>query len=64
MSDVIRYGAGGKPYIGAVGDRSTEAIIVATEEKEPEVKIDFKVEEDDTPLTEEQVVIKAKGKKR
>ena len=63
MTDVIRYGAGGKPYIGQVGPKSTEAMPAPVEEeKEPEVKVDVEVSEDDTPLTEEQVIRKAKGK--
>ena len=63
MTDVIRYGAGGKPYVGQVGLKSTEAMPVVEEENEPEIKIDIQIEEDDTPLTEEQVVKKAKGGK-
>ena len=63
MTDVIRYGAGGKPYVGQVGPKSTEAMPAPVEEvKEPEVKVDVEVSEDDTPLTEEQVIRKAKGK--
>jgi hypothetical protein len=63
MSDVIRYGAGGKPYVGQVGPKSTEAVPAVEEEKELDLKIDIQIEEDDTPLTEEQVVKKAKGGK-
>lgn len=63
MSDVIRYGAGGKPYVGEVGPQSTEVIPTApVEETEPAVKVDVNMEEDDTPLSDEQVVDKAKGK--
>ena len=37
MTDVIRYGAGGKPYVGQVGPKSTEAMPAPVEEeKEPE----------------------------
>lgn len=64
MSDVIRYGAGGKPYVGQVGPKSTEAMPEEVEEKEPEVpKVEVDVQEDDTPLTDEQVVTKARGRK-
>ena len=63
MSDVIRYGAGGKPYVGQVGPKSTEVMPESVEEKEPEVKVEVEVEEDDTPLTDDQVVTKARGRK-
>jgi len=64
MSDVIGYGAGGKPYVGSVGPQSTEVMPTApVEETTPAVpKVDISMEEDDTPLTDEQVVTKAKGK--
>ena len=61
MSDVIRYGAGGKPYVGSVGPQSTEVMPTApVEEKEPDVpKVEVDVQEDDTALTDEQVGTKA-----
>ena len=62
MAEVIRYGAGGVPYKGDVGPVSTE-VVAETEEKTPEeAKLDLKFEEDDTPLTDEQVAAKTKGK--
>ena len=60
--EVIRYGAGGKPYVGTVGEKSTEAPAPVAEEveaEEPKVEVSF--EEDDTPLSDEQVVAKATG---
>ena len=60
--EVIRYGAGGKPYVGQVGEKSTEAPAPVVEEvavEEPKVEISF--EEDDTPLSDEEVVAKVKG---
>ena len=56
----IRYGAGGVPYVGAGGTPTPapEPVVVETPE-EPEVTV--AVIEDDTPLTDEQVVNKAKG---
>ena len=59
--EVIRYGAGGKPYVGEVGPKSTEAPApeVEVEAEEPKVEVSF--EEDDTPLSDEQVVAKVKG---
>ena len=62
--EVIRYGAGGKPYVGEVGPKSTEAPAsveeVEVEAEEPKVEVTF--EEDDTPLSDEEVVAKVKGK--
>ena len=63
MSDeeVIRYGAGGKPYKGKVGPASTDVEPTpATEEpvEEPQVSMDFV--EDDTPVTDEEVKVKTK----
>ena len=62
--EVIRYGAGGKPYVGEV--KSTEAPApveeVEVEVEEPKVEVTF--EEDDTPLSDEDVVAKATGKKK
>jgi len=62
--EVIRYGAGGAAYKGAVGKHSTdvEPTPVALE-IEPEVEVKVEVKEDDTPLTDEQVEKKAKGGK-
>ena len=60
--EVIRYGAGGKPYVGQVGEKSTEAPAPVEEEvevEEPKVEITF--EEDDAPLSDEDVVAKVKG---
>jgi len=63
MAEVIRYGAGGVPYKGNQGPTSTEEVVAETEEETPEeVKLDLKFEEDDTPLTDEQVAAKTKGK--
>ena len=63
MSDeeVIRYGAGGKPYRGKVGPESTDVEPTPEEEpqvEEPKVSIDFV--EDDTPVTDEEVKEKTK----
>ena len=62
----IRYGAGGVPYRGNEGEHSEEAPpepVEETPEEEPQMSVTF--EEDDTPLTEEEVVEKAtKGKKK
>ena len=63
MAEIIRYGAGGVPYKGTVGPASTEEVVAEAEEEAPEeVKLDLQFEEDDTPLTDEQVVAKTKGK--
>ncbi len=63
MAEVIRYGAGGVPYKGNQGPASTEVVAEAKEETpEEEVQLDLKFEEDDTPLTDEQVAKKTKGK--
>ena len=62
MAEVIRYGAGGVPYKGNVGPASTEEVTAPpVEKKEPELEMKF--EEDDTPLTDEQVAKKTEGKK-
>ena len=60
MADEIRYGAGGVPYVGPGGTPAPvpEPVVKETPE-EPEVTV--AVIEDDTPLTDEQVVNKAKG---
>ena len=60
--EVIRYGAGGVPYVGEVGEKSTEAaapVEEVAEGEEPKVEMSF--EEDDTPLSDEEVVAKVKG---
>ena len=60
MADQIRYGAGGLPYVGPGGTpASAPAPVVEEIPEEPEVAV--AVIEDDTPLTDEQVVNKAKG---
>ncbi|MDP7368022.1 MAG: hypothetical protein QGH83_12300 [Candidatus Pacebacteria bacterium] len=60
MADQIRYGAGGLPYVGPGGTPAPapEPVVEETPE-EPEVTVT--VIEDDTPLTDEEVVTKAKG---
>jgi hypothetical protein len=63
MAEVIRYGAGGVPYKGSVGPASTEVVAEVEEETpEEEPQLDLKFEEDDTPLTDEQIAAKTKGK--
>ena len=59
MADQIRYGAGGVPYVGPGGEAPAPAPVPEEKKEEPEVKLAF--EEDDTPLTDEQVIKKAKG---
>ena len=59
--EVIRYGAGGKPYKGAVGPASTDVEPTPEEEtpvEEPQVSMDFV--EDDTPVTDDEVKEKTK----
>ena len=60
MADQIRYGAGGLPYVGPGGTPAPapEPVVEETP-KEPEISV--AVIEDDTPLTDEEVVEKAKG---
>ena len=62
MSDeeVIRYGAGGKPYRGKVGPASTDVEPTPVEEpvEEPQVSMDFV--EDDTPVTDDDLKEKTK----
>ena len=63
--EVIRYGAGGMPYKGAQGPQSTvdaPADIELETPKEPTVTVE--VIEDDTPLTDEDVVEKVSGTKK
>lgn len=62
--EVIRYGAGGKPYRGRVGPHSTEAAVEVPKEETPaeetpQVKIDF--EENDEPVTDDEVAEKTSG---
>ena len=60
MADEIKYGAGGVPYVGPGGTPApAPAPVVEETPEEPEVTV--AVIEDDTPLTDEQVVNKAKG---
>ena len=59
--EVIRYGAGGLPYKGSVGPQGTQEAPVPEPEIELEPEVKVEVIEDDTPLTEEEVVEKAKG---
>ena len=60
MADQIRYGAGGLPYVGP-GGTSAPAPAPVVEETQEEPEVSVAVIEDDTPLTDEQVVEKAKG---
>ena len=60
MADApIIYGAGGAIYVGPGGTPAPEPEVVEETPEEPKVTVE--VIEDDTPLTEEQVVEKAKG---
>ena len=59
--EVIRYGAGGKPYVGEVGPKSTEAAAPVEEVEAEEPKVEVTFEEDDTPLSDADVVAKVKG---
>ena len=60
MADTpIIYGAGGAIYVGPGGTPAPEPEVV--EEKEEEPKIEVKIIEDDTPLTDEQVIEKVSG---
>ena len=59
--EVIRYGAGGKPYVGQVGEKSTEASAPVEEVEVEEPKVEITFEEDDSPLSDEDVVAKVKG---
>jgi len=59
--EVIRYGAGGKPYKGKVGPQSTD--VEPTPDDEPaaeEPKVEMSFEEDDTPVTDEELKEKTK----
>ena len=59
--EVIRYGAGGMPYQGSVGPKSTQDAPISDPEIEVEPEVTVEIIEDDTPLSDEQVVEKAKG---
>ena len=59
--EVIRYGGGGRPYVGQVGEKSTEAPAPVEEVVAEEPKVEVTFEEDDTPLSDEDVVAKVKG---
>ena len=59
--EVIRYGAGGVPYIGQVGEKSTEAPAPVEEVEAEEPKVEITFEEDDSPLSDDEVVAKVKG---
>ena len=59
--EVIRYGAGGRPYVGEVGPKSTEAPAPVEEVEAEEPKVEVTFEEDDTPLSDADVVAKVKG---
>ena len=62
--EVIRYGAGGKPYVGQVGEKSTEAPAPVEEVEVEEPKVEITFEEDDSPLSDAEVVAKATGKEK
>ena len=62
--EVLRYGAGGKPYVGQVGEKSTEAPAPVEEAEVEEPQVEMSFEEDDTPLSDEEVVAKATGKEK
>ena len=59
MAESIRYGSGGAPYVGPGG--TAVPAPVEEEEKPAEPVITVAVIEDDTPLTDEEVVKKAQG---
>ena len=59
MADQIRYGAGGLPYVGPGGTPAPAPEVEEETSEEPEVTV--AVIEDDTPLTAEEVIKKAKG---
>ena len=61
MADQIRYGAGGVPYVGPGGEAPAAP---APEEKKEEPNVELSFEEDDTPLSDEQVQEKATGKSK
>ena len=59
--EVIRYGAGGLPYKGNVGQQGTQEAPTPEPEPTPEPKVEVEIIEDDTPLTDEQVIEKVSG---
>ena len=59
--EVIRYGGGGLPYKGNSGPQGTQEAPTPEPEIELEPEVIVEVIEDDTPLSDEQVVKKAKG---
>ena len=62
--EVIRYGAGGVPYVGGQTTKAPESKtekVVEEVVEEPQVTVT--VTEDDRPLTDEQVINKVTGKK-
>ena len=59
--EVIRYGGGGLPYKGNSGPQGTQEVPTSEPEIELEPEVSVEVIEDDTPLSDEQVVKKAKG---
>ena len=58
--ELIRYGAGGVPYVGP-GGKSAPVPELVVEEKPEEPEVTVAVIEDDTPLDDEAVQKKAKG---
>ena len=58
MAEVIRYGAGGVPYKGTIGPKSTEEVAADAPEEPEKPEVEIKFEEDDTPLSDEDVVAK------
>ena len=60
MADTpVIYGAGGAIYVGPGGTAPEPEVVEEKTSEEPKVTVE--VIEDDTPLTEEDVVEKAKG---
>ena len=62
--EIIRYGAGGAPYRGQVGPHSDEAEVIKPEPAaEEDKKHEMAFEEDDTPVTDDELADKTgKGK--
>jgi hypothetical protein len=62
--EVIRYGAGGLPYKGNVGQQGTqEAPTPEPVEEDQEPKVSVEIIED-SPLSDEQVVAKVTGNEK
>ena len=57
------YGAGGLPYVGP-GGKPAPAPELVEEEIPAEPKVTVEVIEDDTPLTDEEVIEKVSGTKK